>query len=130
MAALDAELVTDEALLLGVETRTSSPCRLVRGPQDLQSPGITGLYPAWHGCWAIGVKLPEDVPTAGDLFQQQGPWVMLGEEKETQPVALQLRYLQTMLAISGDKNATVIVPLPLEIIKPFLAAHEKEAPKV
>ena len=26
---------------------------------------ITGLYPAWHGCWTIGVKLPEDVPTVG-----------------------------------------------------------------
>ena len=27
---------------------------------------ITGLYPSWHGCWTIGVKLPEDVPTVGD----------------------------------------------------------------
>ena len=26
---------------------------------------ITGLYPAWHHCWTIGVKLPEDVPTVG-----------------------------------------------------------------
>jgi len=33
---------------------------------------ITGMYPSAHGCWAIGVKLPEDVPTAGDLFQQHG----------------------------------------------------------
>ena len=33
---------------------------------------ITGLYPAWHGCWTIGVNLPEDVPTVGDLFQQHG----------------------------------------------------------
>ena len=33
---------------------------------------ITGLYPSQHGCWAIGVKLPEDVPTAGDLLQEQG----------------------------------------------------------
>ena len=48
---------------------------------------------------------------------------------QTQPAALQLRYLQTMLAISGDKNATVIVPLPLEIIKPFLAVLEKGTSK-
>ncbi len=33
---------------------------------------ITGLYPAWHGCWTIGVKLPEDVPTVGDEFEQAG----------------------------------------------------------
>jgi arylsulfatase A-like enzyme len=33
---------------------------------------ITGLYPAWHHCWTIGVKLPEDVPTVGDQFQRHG----------------------------------------------------------
>jgi arylsulfatase A-like enzyme len=33
---------------------------------------ITGLYPAWHGCWTIGVKLGEDVPTVGDIFQKHG----------------------------------------------------------
>jgi arylsulfatase A-like enzyme len=33
---------------------------------------ITGLYPSWHGCWTIGVKLPEDVPTVGDEFQRNG----------------------------------------------------------
>ena len=48
---------------------------------------------------------------------------------QTQPAALQLRYLQTILAMSGDKNSTIIVPLPLELIKPFLAGYEKEAPK-
>ncbi len=30
---------------------------------------ITGMYPAWHGCWTIGVKLPEDVPTVGENFK-------------------------------------------------------------
>jgi arylsulfatase A-like enzyme len=33
---------------------------------------ITGMYPSAHGCWAIGVKLPEDAPTVGDIFQQHG----------------------------------------------------------
>jgi arylsulfatase A-like enzyme len=33
---------------------------------------ITGLYPAWHGCWSLGVKLPEDVPTIGEIFQKNG----------------------------------------------------------
>jgi uncharacterized protein len=45
--------VTDEALLLGVETRTSSPCRLVRGA-DLQSPGLPGVYPAGEGAGYAG----------------------------------------------------------------------------
>jgi uncharacterized FAD-dependent dehydrogenase len=45
--------VTDEALLIGVETRTSAPCRLVRG-EDLQAPGLAGLYPAGEGAGYAG----------------------------------------------------------------------------
>jgi hypothetical protein len=45
--------VTDEAVLLGIESRTSSPCRLVRGT-DLQTPGIRGLYPAGEGAGYAG----------------------------------------------------------------------------
>lgn len=33
---------------------------------------LTGLYPAWHHCWTIGVKLPEDVPTVNDEFRRAG----------------------------------------------------------
>jgi uncharacterized FAD-dependent dehydrogenase len=44
---------SDEALLLGVETRTSSPCRLVRGA-DHQAPGLRGLYPAGEGAGYAG----------------------------------------------------------------------------
>ena len=33
---------------------------------------ITGQYPSWHGCWTIGVKLAEDVPTVGDTLNAAG----------------------------------------------------------
>jgi uncharacterized FAD-dependent dehydrogenase len=45
--------VTDEAVLIGVETRTSAPCRLVRG-EDYQSPGLAGVYPAGEGAGYAG----------------------------------------------------------------------------
>jgi len=45
--------VTDDALLVGVETRTSSPCRVVRG-DDLQSPTLRGVYPAGEGAGYAG----------------------------------------------------------------------------
>lgn len=50
---------------------------------------ITGLYPAWHGCWAIGVKLPEDVPTLGDIFQRQGYTSILVGKAHFQPLRSQ-----------------------------------------
>jgi len=36
------------------------------------------------------------------------------------PAALQLRYLQTLNAISAEKNSTIIFPLPIDILKHFL----------
>ena len=47
---------------------------------------ITGLYPAWHGCWAIGVKLPEDVPTIGDSLQADGYETILVGKAHFQPL--------------------------------------------
>jgi regulator of protease activity HflC (stomatin/prohibitin superfamily) len=37
-----------------------------------------------------------------------------------QPQALQLRYLQTMKEVAGDRTNTIIFPLPLDLIKPLL----------
>lgn len=33
---------------------------------------ITGLYPSWHGCWTLGTKLDENIPTIGDLYSAAG----------------------------------------------------------
>jgi len=46
-----------------------------------------------------------------------------------EPAALQLRYLQTLLEISVEKNSTIIFPLPIEIIGPLLGILDKEAEK-
>jgi regulator of protease activity HflC (stomatin/prohibitin superfamily) len=41
------------------------------------------------------------------------------------PMALQLRYLQTMREISAEQNTTTIFPFPLDLVKPFLDAMDK-----
>lgn len=46
--------LTNEALLLGVETRTSSPVRIVRDPQTLSHIEIDGLYPCGEGAGYAG----------------------------------------------------------------------------
>ncbi|MCB0115997.1 MAG: sulfatase-like hydrolase/transferase [Caldilineaceae bacterium] len=48
---------------------------------------ITGMYPSQHGCWAIGVKLAEDVPTVGDIFQRHGYESILIGKAHFQPLA-------------------------------------------
>ena len=67
--------VTDEALLLGVETRTSSPCRLVRG-DDLQSPALRGVYPSGEGAgYAGGIvsSAVDGLRVAGAICAELGP---------------------------------------------------------
>ncbi len=41
------------------------------------------------------------------------------------PMALQLRYLQTMREMSAEQNTTTIFPFPLDLFQPFLKAMER-----
>lgn len=36
------------------------------------------------------------------------------------PMSLQMRYLQTLAEIATEKNSTIIFPIPIDLIKPFL----------
>ena len=46
--------LTNEAVLIGVETRTSSPVRIVRSPETLQHVAIEGLFPCGEGAGYAG----------------------------------------------------------------------------
>jgi regulator of protease activity HflC (stomatin/prohibitin superfamily) len=41
-----------------------------------------------------------------------------------EPQAIQLRYLETLTVIGADKNTTVIFPLPMDLLKPFLPSQK------
>lgn len=41
------------------------------------------------------------------------------------PMALQLRYLQTMREMSAEQNATIIFPFPIDFFKPFIDFMDK-----
>ncbi len=45
----------------------------------------------------------------------------------TNPAAMQLRYLQTLTEVGGEQNSTIIFPMPLDIVKPFLDILEKKS---
>ncbi|MDQ3987505.1 MAG: slipin family protein [Actinomycetota bacterium] len=38
------------------------------------------------------------------------------------PIAYQLRFLQTITDVASEKNSTLVVPIPIELLKPFAAA--------
>ncbi len=42
-----------------------------------------------------------------------------------EPMALQLRYLQTLTEVASEKNSTTIFPIPIDLLKPFLSKEDK-----
>ena len=46
--------LTNEATLIGVETRTSAPIRIIRNPETLQHISVAGLYPCGEGAGYAG----------------------------------------------------------------------------
>jgi len=53
-------------------------------------------------------------------FQAAEKLVQAAAMIAVQPIALQLRYLQTIAEIAGDRNTTTIIPLPIDLLTPFL----------
>jgi len=43
------------------------------------------------------------------------------------PIAYQLRFLQTITEVSAEKNSTLVIPIPIELLKPFQAAFGEDA---
>ncbi len=48
---------------------------------------------------------------------------------EKHPIALQLRYLQTLLEIGSTNATTIVFPAPIDLIKPFLASPNSAGEK-
>lgn len=42
------------------------------------------------------------------------------------PASLQLRYLQTLSGIAGEKSSTIVFPLPMDLIRPFMEWAKKQ----
>ena len=50
---------------------------------------------------------------------------------EVHPMALQMRFLQTLAEVASEKNSTMVLPIPLDLFRPFFKAEfqKLDAPK-
>jgi regulator of protease activity HflC (stomatin/prohibitin superfamily) len=62
-------------------------------------------------------------------FQAAEKLVQAGSMISTQPIALQLRYLQTMKEISSEHNTTTFLPVPIDLLAPYLKKLEPDKAK-
>jgi regulator of protease activity HflC (stomatin/prohibitin superfamily) len=44
-----------------------------------------------------------------------------------QPVALQLRYLQTLLELGASQSTTIVFPAPIDLFRPFIERHDRSS---
>jgi regulator of protease activity HflC (stomatin/prohibitin superfamily) len=66
-------------------------------------------------------KRAKIIATDGE-FQAAQVLANAAEIISTQPAALALRYMQTLLDMGSNQNSTIVFPIPIELIRPLLAA--------
>ena len=52
---------------------------------------------------------------------------MAAQQIQKEPVAIQLRYLQTLVEIGADKNSTIVFPVPVDLLTPLARLVDKMA---
>jgi regulator of protease activity HflC (stomatin/prohibitin superfamily) len=65
-------------------------------------------------------KRAKIIATDGE-FQAAQTLANAAEIISTQPAALALRYMQTLLDMGSNQNSTIVFPIPIELIRPLLA---------
>ncbi len=58
--------------------------------------------------------------------QAAGRLVAAAKILAEQPQAIQLRYLQTLTEVVGDKSSIIVFPLPMDLVEPLLKLKEKK----
>jgi regulator of protease activity HflC (stomatin/prohibitin superfamily) len=62
-------------------------------------------------------------------FQAAEKLVQAAAMIAAEPIALQLRFLQTMREISGEHNTTTFLPIPMDLFTPFMKKAAGDEPK-
>ena len=59
-------------------------------------------------------------------FQASEKLSMAAEVIGKNPIALQLRFLQTLSEVASEKNSTTIFPIPIDLLTPFMENYSKK----
>ena len=74
---------------------------------------------------SVGGNVPESSVCPGSLASEK-----LSEAAEViskQPLAVTLRYLQTATEIAGEKNSTLVFPLPMDLLSSLMPKRDSES---
>jgi regulator of protease activity HflC (stomatin/prohibitin superfamily) len=84
----------------------------------------------------MNIPVPGERERWANIIQAEGEYqaseklVKAADRIAQQPIALQLRYLQTLTEVATEKNSTTLFPIPIDLIRPFLENYgQKESKK-
>ena len=96
---------------------------------------LQGIIDEATGPWGIKVSIVEvkDVEIPGGMQRAMARQAEAERERlkdaalviEDHPIALQLRYLQTLLELGSSQSTTIVFPAPIDLVKPFLERSGK-----
>ncbi len=72
------------------------------------------------------VRRAKIIDAEGEL-QAADKFLKAGQILAKKPQAMQLRYLTTLHTIAGEKNSTIVFPLPMELVRAFLPESKGKA---
>ncbi|KAI6173879.1 hypothetical protein M3Y98_01129900 [Aphelenchoides besseyi] len=75
------------------------------------SKNITGLVNLKSKSWKQAVIASEGERLASRALSEAAKIIALS------PTAIQLRYLQTLINISSEKNKAIVIPIPIELVR-------------
>src|SRR5438477_141107 len=90
-----------------------------------RGPGVIYVIPGIEKALRIDLRtITMDIPSQDvitkDEFQAANRLAEASAIMAKEPIALQLRYLQTLVEIASENNSTTIFPVPIDLLKPFL----------
>jgi regulator of protease activity HflC (stomatin/prohibitin superfamily) len=59
------------------------------------------------------------ISATGD-FQAAEKFADAAKLMEQHPMAMQMRFLQSLSEVASEKNSTIVFPIPIELIEPFI----------
>ena len=96
------------------------PIKINKGSVPFYSP-FTLFYP-----FTTYERRAKVIHTEGEL-QASEKLLQAAQTLAKAPEAMQLRYLQTLSNIAGDKSSTIIFPVPMDLISSLLEALKKRS---
>ena len=104
-------------------SRALAPTHPLDLPATEIAAGIRARHFSAEAVVAESLRRAKIVNAEGE-FQAATRLAEAAEIISTHPQALQLRFLQTLVEVAAENNSTILFPIPIDLLTPFLQGNQ------